>query len=83
MQQKEYKALLVDKIQMKDMRGNAVAQRKASAIEFGARMHQALQNQFFETNKQTKNMVLPVPFEKYKKDFDAIKEPKKKMEGEE
>ena len=46
------------------------------------RMNAQMQNQFLQTNQQTKNMVLPVPFEKYKKDFDAIKEPKKKPEGE-
>ena len=39
MQQKEYKALLVDKLQVKDMRASMLQQRKTSAVELGTRLH--------------------------------------------
>ena len=75
MQQKEYKALLVDKLMQKDVRSTVLNQRKNEAMNQGQRLHSNLQEAFFRTAISTNNAILPVPFEKYQKDFENIKEP--------
>ena len=40
------------------------------------RMATTLKDNFFRTNAVTKSGMLPQPFEKHKKEFDAIKEAK-------
>ena len=76
-QQREYKAILIENLQRKDMRQTMMVQRKQAQQENCLRMNQAIQDQIFRTAATTSSIILPQPFEKYKKEFDAIKEPKK------
>ena len=48
-------------------------------MEHGQRLHSNLQEAFFRTSQNTNNAILPVPFAKYQKDFESIKEPKPKQ----
>jgi len=72
-QQQDYKHLLVDKLQQKETRVNALVQRKTQLIDYSQRVNHSLQENFIRTTATTQSALLAQPFEQHKKEFDSMK----------
>ena len=75
--------MLIQNLHKKDTRKTMITQRKNAQIETIQRANNDIQALVFRTAATTTSIGNPMPFEQYKKEFDAIKVQKKEANPDE